>query len=506
MRSTRRIISGAIAVSLAWGLASCGKSSRRGANGPEGDAGEPAIATLGGSGGTGSIVGGASHVAGTGELVGGGAGKPHLGGAGEGGASEGGASSGCVEGAACRCGDLAGTVRCDDSADAEGECHCPDAELCEVAPRQCFEPCGGNPLGVWVLERSCVDSSSEGLDCAGAVLDAVPVEESLRVAIFENGGTQVVGGEWLDVSARVPLECLGIESVARCGEVTFYAAPLLYQLSLPLNCEANACGHCDCSASLAASPLFQRAKPWAPGDTHLAFGAVEVPYCVEGDMLWVGGVSRGGALKVSYQFRRRSCTGSPTPCSERSDDACGPSCILGRCVTASGGDPAQCAALEDDFVLCRLTSGCEWDPTGCRGTAAERCTFSDCDATPGCVWGESEARCGGEPTHCFQRDVATCSDSPGCAPLTCFRETREDIAQCQLLTTAGDCGKAVGCTWSGNACTGVTECGKQTDADVCSTLQCQSSETPICMGFPTRVCSDFSVEDCHVEPGCRLEW
>jgi hypothetical protein len=366
-------------------------------------------------------------------------------------------------------------------------------------------------LGVWVLEQTCFSASSDGVGCAGAFIDAVPDVHDFRIKILENEPLVSKGSEGLEVTARVPLHCLGIESVERCSEADFYASPLLYSLSRPLACQASECGHCECSARVGSYAgdgygYSGYGKPWEPGSSTLAFGGMEVPYCVDGDTLWAGGVAADGTPKVAYQFRRKSCGGTPLPCTERQNDECGGDCTPGRCVTTAGGDAALCAEFAADQNQCDVTTGCRWDPEGCWGTASDVCDFRNCVETPGCSWGPPQARCGGQIASCFARSVASCSDTPGCSPRTCYDEVMDDSAACELLTTSAACSQAPGCTWSGAGCAGVTRCGVQTDPNVCVTLECFASADPICGGHPTPVCSDFGVDDCHTELGCRLEW
>jgi hypothetical protein len=497
LRSKNPVLAG---MGILFVLVSCGKTDR-----PEVGAGTPVSAAGGAApqtGGAGSAPSAAGGSVGTSR-----GGEPQAAGG-----SQAGAPAECIEGAACNCGDLTGTLHCAESSEAEpseAECSCPAAEVCQGEPRQCFEPCGGNPLGVWVLEQTCFNASSDGIGCAGAFIDAVPDADNLRLEILENEPLVSMGSEGLEVTAKVPLQCLGIESVERCSEVDFYASPLLYSLSRSLACQASECGHCECTArvgSSAGNGYSGSGKPWQPGSTTLAFGGMEVPYCVDGDTLWAGGMSADGTPKVAYQFRRKSCSGTPLPCAEREDDECAGDCTPGRCLPTADGDADTCADFAADQPQCDLTAGCGWDPEGCWGTASERCDFRNCIETPGCSWGPPQASCGGQIDNCFARSVASCSDTPGCAPRTCYNELMDDSAPCERLTTGAACSQAPGCTWNGTACSGVTRCGVQTDPDVCTSLDCFTSEVPICGGYPTQQCSDFGVDDCHTEPGCRLEW
>lgn len=414
----------------------------------------------------------------------------------------------CVEGAACRCGDLTGTLQCAEPGD--GRCSCPPLEVCQTAPRECFEPCGGTPLGVWVLEKTCFNAASEGVGCAGTSVDAVGLADTLRLEILENEAIVAKGSEHLKVTARVPLACLGIESVERCESADFYASPFLYALSRPLPCAASACGHCECSAELeayAGNGYSGFGKPWEPGSTTLSFGSMEVPYCVDGDTLWAGGVSADGTPKAAYQFRRRSCVGVPLPCTERSEAECAVAedCAVGRCVALTASNAETCSGFVTSQDGCESTTGCNWETGGCWGSASKECDFRNCDQAPGCSWGPPRARCGGSPQSCYDRENEDCGDTPGCSVRTCHADGVDGSVPCAALAQS-ECSKASGCSWSGSSCGGVTGCSLQTDAAVCEALGCSPSPSPRCGGYPTVECSALGVDECATEPGCRLEW
>jgi hypothetical protein len=426
-----------------------------------------------------------------------------------GGASDGGAASvpECIDGARCECGELVGTLSCADATDT-GDCSCPSAEICEAKVVSCFEPCGGEPLGVWVLEQTCLAGARTGDGCPGGFISAVATEADLRVRILEGEAPVALGHEGLDVTMRVPLSCLGIESVNRCQDAEFYASPLLYALNKPVACKASDCGECECSGRFGAtaSGSFIVGTPWKPGDNTLFFGAMEVPYCVDGDTLWVGGADINGTAKASYKFRRSSCVSTPTPCGQRVASNCGTdgSCYAGHCVeTDSVLDGCDGLGWEQ----CSVTSGCEWGDTDkCFGDTAERCEFANCDATPGCSWGAPRAFCGGEPNRCSSYEDGECPGALGCARRSCvYGDGPDGDVACADLT-ASDCVRAVGCTWSGTSCSGVTHCWPQTDPGACSALGCFTPPSPWCLGEVTETCGDLTVDACSSLPGCRVEW
>lgn len=307
-------------------------------------------------------------------------------------------------------------------------------------------------------EQTCLPAAKlKG--CAGGLIESTASVGKLTLRVLENEPVIFAADETLDVRAKVPIECLGIDSVERCDVVDFYASPLFFGYSTnPLDCEASECGSCACSGKVLGGG--GAGAPWKPGASTLAFGAIEVPYCVEGDTMWAGGGEVAGEPKVAYKFRRRSCVGKPLACDEQA--------------------PANC------------------DTT---------CDFRSCDDTPGCSWGEPKARCGGERAACYELDPAQCH-SPGCSMRTCDVPDGWggiDSAPCERLSLAA-CANAEGCAVSGASCVGTTTCAIQDDPTVCAMLECAVYEEPTCGGYTTTPCSELSVEDCRSQPGCRLEW
>ena len=113
------------------------------------------------------------------------------------------------------------------------------------------------------------------------------------------------------------------------------------------------------------------------------------------------------------------------------------------------------------------------------------------------------ARCGGTPIPCEERDVTQCK-SDGCSVAKCYSFNSQDEVSCATLSTT-DCTKAAGCTVVSGACSGTTHCSKQTDANVCYSLDSCSFETH-CAGSPPADCSKLSLDACQGAYGCRIEW
>lgn len=91
---------------------------------------------------------------------------------------------------------------------------------------------------------------------------------------------------------------------------------------------------------------------------------------------------------------------------------------------------------------------------------------------------------------------------PGCSAQTCIPVDADQVS-CDVLGTL-DCTKAPGCSLNGAFCTGMTQCSAQTSDAVCNALNCRGGA--YCVGTPERHCSDLSVEACHEQKGCHIEW
>jgi hypothetical protein len=503
-----RIFGGAAAAWLALALAACASTKRS----PSEDATPAAGASgaeaqpSGGNGGSGTVGGSTGTFAGLAGSAGHGGTSTASGG--EGGEGGEGPAFECIEGGLCACGNSTGILDCSGAeSSAAGRCVCPPANVCQVPKDNCFEPCGGDALGLWVLEETCFRSSKIGVGCegGGGALEGTSVPPDLRLEVFENEPVEFIGSESLDIRALVPLQCLGIDSVNRCGDAVFYASPLYFGVSRALACEPNACGLCECSGNLYGGRGSGR--PWKPGASTLAFGAIEVPYCVEGDTMWAGGGEVEGEPKVAYKFRRRSCVGKPLACAQRESGHCGTSgdCLGGHCLP-DGAEASVCAELFFENH-CVHQAGCKWVPEACQGVAAESCDPDYCAGTPGCSWGAPQPRCGGERTSCYMLPPADCT-APGCSMRTCDVPDGWggiDRAPCDKLTATA-CSKAAGCALMGDSCRGFTTCASQTNASICAMLECESYDVPTCGGYTTTPCEDLSIEDCRLQPGCHLEW
>jgi hypothetical protein len=480
----------------------CGKSAHSGtrhsarggssSGGSDSDAGEAGAAAASGTEGHGGRAGSG--------------GKP-TGGVGIGGdaAGMGGAGSECVEGSPCTCGERQGITQCTGDVPA---CRCPPNDECEPMHERCFEPCGGDPTGNWVFEESCLIGENLGAGCTGGQLRGSTRSTGMWVSFSDAGGFQGGGSALWDLEATLPLACLEFQGIASCGAAPFFVrptGPLLFDSSNVwlASCEPNACGTCSCAGdALEHFNLF--ISGWAVVGDRLRLPSWNAPslaaYCVDGDELWLGGSGEHGESKVSYKFRRRSCTGAPVSCAERTLEQCALAgdCRVGRCRAADGNVPECADAVQ--APVCESTAGCVWDSDGCFGTARATCDFTACDRTPGCTFGPPRApRCTGEAS-CLSFMPEACPE-PGCSLRECaFQEV--DSVSCASLDDA-PCAGAPGCTWNGTSCSGTTTCSQQNETACRLLPTCYALRH--CGGTPARTCDELSVEQCHLY-GCTIEW
>lgn len=434
----------------------------------------------------GSDAGNASSMGGGVELGGASAGgaTSHLGGRGgtAGAAAAGGRSNECVEGAACNCKKLSGTTKCGSGG---AECLCPPESECRNEPgTPCFVPCGGAPFGIWRLEQSCFSASSTTVrDGCEPFFSATARENELTLRITDGGELDSYGEEQWSVSSQVPLACLGIGSVNRCKDAIFYSQLAIFGGpgvgSGAAQCTANACGVCDCEGeeSNSVSPEYG----WRRSGTKLTLGNVTVDYCVQGDVLWIGGKDENGAPKVAYKFSKHSCTGTPTPCAQRTPAQCemGGDCVTGHCKGKTSTEVGCDEELTEQD--CGIKEGCVWETGACYGDAATDCAYDVCDQRPGCSWGEPKQHCAGTPQPCCHGEFS-------------------GVGACSLLDATA-CLKANDCTLTSGTCSGEAFCENQTDSAICAQIGCKYMD-----GCKMTKCSELSVAECHSELGCRVEW
>ncbi len=401
-----------------------------------------------------------------------------------------------------------GCAQC--SAKCVSSCAGPPANQCQQAPPDapCFEPCGGEPFGSWVLEDACFSGRSADGTCQRSIAGQA-VDSRVRLQLLDGGWGRIYGQEDWDVSANLALSCLGLKSVNACAQKQYLSEALLFSYSPPMACTANACGSCDCDSHLNQTITAQSVN-WTRDGNLLSVGLSNssANYCVQGDELWVGGSTGAGKPKVSYKFKKMSCTGVPIPCADRTPAQCstGNSCVVGRC-KSSGSTGTHCAQA-DSQSSCNVLEGCSWDPTGCsaqlnNGEPPPVCDFASCDSEPGCSWGPPTQKCGGDAWACNNLPMDQCAGH-GCSVVSC-QPNGSTLADCALITNKTDCAKASCCVVnaSGPPCSGQTTCIAQTDTSVCNKLNCYAETT--CYG-EVDACSSLTPTACHDVLGCGIEW
>jgi len=479
------------------GTAGASGRSDAGQSGESAEAGFGAVAGRNGPIGA-SGTGGFLNVAGFAS-----GGVPTSGGSPSGGASASGGVSGggssCKEGVPCKCKERVGVTEC---VKDKSSCSCPPADQCESTPETpCFEPCGGEPFGAWVLEDACFSGRSSDGTCERS-FGGQHKDRPLRIRLLDGGYSEIYGEEAWDFDIRVSPSCLSVSSVNECGKSPYLAEALLFSYTGTFPCTGNACGVCECKSSV--NQIVSGQASWSRDGNvlSLGFGFSSANYCVQGDELWFGGTSGSGRPKVSYKFKKQSCTGVPLACGSRTKEQCkGTYCSPGLCKVVSGS-PTHCAQA-DNQSNCNVLEGCSWDPNGCNGFAPEACEFSSCDEEPGCSWGPPQQKCRGEASACNNLDPSQCT-SQGCSVTKCQPNDVDTVSCAQLTKT--DCAKAPGCVvnnGTGAPCSGQTTCTAQTDTTVCGKLPCWAGTQ--CTGEVTP-CSSLTPSTCHDVQGCIIEW
>jgi hypothetical protein len=397
--------------------------------------------------------------------------QQQVGGHDPGGDVSGAGAPGCVPGAPCACEEqLNGRTDCTPDSPS---CSCPAIEACTPTTTTCFEPCGGDPTGNWVLEGGCFAGGALA-DCAGGWLEGTLAPSQMKLSFLEGGGLRGSGQEAWNLVAQVPVSCLGDAVSCDQGQLfTGPTGPLHHSSSRAwlATCRQNACGSCECAGE--NNERVPASSGWSVAGERLTLGPqLDFPYCVKGDVLWFGGATSAGEAKVSYKLRRQSCVGTPIACEERTQTS---ECIAER--------------------------SCLWAGGACSGSAPSSCDFTSCGEVRGCALAPPVApRCAGD-AECPGLVTNGCHE-PGCSAQTCIPVDADQV-NCDVLETL-DCAKAPGCSLNGAFCTGMTQCSAQTSDAVCNALNCHGGA--YCVGTPERHCSALSVEACHEQKGCHIEW
>jgi hypothetical protein len=323
--------------------------------------------------------------------------------------------------------------------------------------------------------------------------------------ILDGGALELFGTEAWSMQSRISLGCGSLRSVEACPSAFYSPNATLFSYQGPTSCTANACGVCDCAnASHGDIASFYQYSQWTRDGNNLMLAGVVVPYCVEANELWIGGLAEDGTPKVAYKFKKQSCTGAPVACASRTAAQCtaGPNCQLGACKATVAGREARCAQMLD-ATGCGVLQGCAWDPQSCAGDASPTCDFQSCGTEPGCTFGAPVEKCVGDST-CFGRDVSDCTDL-GCKVSNCHPYGVDGL-DCQVLGSFALCNATPGCTSHPNGpsiCTGQALCSAQTSDATCQALGC--NDNPACVG-QALACDQIPLTDCDRMPGCRREW
>jgi hypothetical protein len=224
-----------------------------------------------------------------------------------------------------------------------------------------------------------------------------------------------------------------------------------------------------------------------------------VPHCVDGDVLWLGGIGGAGEPRTAYKFRKQSCVRTTSACEDRTPAECESTdeCMMGRCV-ATGGDVTKCSGVYIDS-LCEAPD-CTWVTDTCSPTGIPSCPFDTCELSPHCTLGPPVARCTGT-AWCGGIETAECNE-PGCSLRTCTGGNSGEPVCANLFTD--QCALVEGCSVVGQSCVGNARCAAQPNDDVCEAAGCVVRTH--CWGAPLRSCEELTVEECHDLPGCSVEW
>lgn len=388
---------------------------------------------------------------------------------------------------------------------ADAQSPAPSGSVSAASTTGCFEPCGGDPTGNWILETGCLRGSGVAEGCQGGSLEGKVNNPTLRLSFTADSLLRVTGTDSWTLSAQAPRSCLGLTDAEPCTQGLFFTSPLLFVDSrFVVTCQGQAGVQCACSN--AAEDVALTHYTWAAEDAQLSLngslGAVfaTTPYCVQDDVLWLGGHDSDGQTFAAYKFRKHSCTPTEPPCDERTSDECQTTvdCQLGACIPAPG-TTAFCESAGRDY--CEENPDCTWIPNKCASSGVEQCEFHHCEEQDGCALGPAVARCTGVE-WCGGSDVSKC-DVPGCSVAACAPRFAIDAVDCEGIDPE-DCELSPGCSFDGTLCTGLTHCTAQTDPDVCALLNCLPQ--PYCAGRPTRSCASLSPGECSTQPGCQVTW
>lgn len=223
------------------------------------------------------------------------------GGASSGGSSANGGATGeaCLDNPPCSCANGAqGFARCVNDA---SECICPDPATCPVSREPeapCFEPCGGDPLGVWQLSYGCYAAREvQGSSCP-AFQDGEMLRSYLTLELRQPDPTFAADTAFIDGVESWRFWTIYARECGPCRKLTAQPTAMLFGILAEVTGVLDTCAQCDCPSGGGASVAL--AEPHQVNGNLLTIGAMDLPFCVKGDQLWIG-----GGEKVAYMFTRR---------------------------------------------------------------------------------------------------------------------------------------------------------------------------------------------------------
>jgi hypothetical protein len=225
----------------------------------------------------------------------------------------------CQEGGPCACGsEREGTTKC---LNGTATCECPTCNRMwpESGPR-CFEPCGGDPIGAWTLDRTCASAGKWTGDCDSAVTPrdlGSQLEITFTRETFKVTGTERWHYDFFSMDSndtRGSLTCLNADYCAGGeGEMTLYRGGTSFGMeNAHGKCAAAACGSCLC-AVVAIHDITESESEWTYRRSGNVLGATSannpeearaLDYCVQGDELWIHSYLGYANGETAYIFRR----------------------------------------------------------------------------------------------------------------------------------------------------------------------------------------------------------
>lgn len=136
-------------------------------------------------------------------------------------------------------------------------------------------PCGGDPIGDWTIEASCVEGDFEIEQCPEAVVQvAVDVSGSVSINPDMSYSIEVTTAGFL--SSAIPASCIPAGQITDCSDLD----------SEELSCTGDPALECDCRQTV--SQQNSESGTWSTSGNQITFddgagGVTTNDYCVSGD-------------------------------------------------------------------------------------------------------------------------------------------------------------------------------------------------------------------------------